>query len=214
MTDPYEMKKYIIHADADSGVGKLCEYVSSLEKENAALRADLAAAVARAKRAEAGNKVLFTECDRYKHLWDRAESINDELKAALRADLAAALQEIETITNERKKIVDDLYAERDAAVAVKERAERALTGNGFEDLGGAEWRPPVNKYAAEADMRRIANNNLRKELAEKDAELKRLREAVLCLYAHCNKTERENFREEFKDVDAGLDRLLAARGGK
>jgi hypothetical protein len=37
-------------------------------------------------------------------------------------------------------------------------------------------------------------------------ENKRLREAVLCLYAHCNRTERERFREEFKDIDAELRR--------
>jgi hypothetical protein len=45
-----------------------------------------------------------------------------------------------------------------------------------------------------------------------EEEAKRLREAVLCLYAHCNKTERENFREEFKNVDAKLQRR--AKEGK
>lgn len=33
------------------------------------------------------------------------------------------------------------------AIAQRDRAVRALKGNGFKDLGGEEWKPPVNEYA-------------------------------------------------------------------
>lgn len=33
------------------------------------------------------------------------------------------------------------------AIAQRDRAVRALKANGFMDLGGEEWKPPVNEYA-------------------------------------------------------------------
>jgi len=34
------------------------------------------------------------------------------------------------------------------AIAQRDRAVRALNRSGFKDLGGEEWKPPVNEYAA------------------------------------------------------------------
>lgn len=84
-------------------------------------------------------------------------------------------------------IVSEVVAEREAAVAEitkqkarADRAERALVGAGWQDLGGAEWKPPLGKpprffevmpkeASDELDYLRSEVERLRAELAAKQA---------------------------------------------
>jgi hypothetical protein len=71
-----------------------------------------------------------------------------------------------------------------------------LTGNGFEDLGGAEWRPPVNKYAV-----------MYREASARADQLEKIGAAILY---HDERGQGIGYKEA---MDA-LAALLAARGGK
>lgn len=44
-------------------------------------------------------------------------------------------------------------ADGDELAKELERAKRALVRSGFEDLGGQEWKPPVNRRVAELQER-------------------------------------------------------------
>ena len=44
-----------------------------------------------------------------------------------------------------RKLFEELEQENAALRARWDRAERALTRAGFEDKGGQEWKPPINK---------------------------------------------------------------------
>ena len=69
-------------------------------------------------------------------------------------DLVAKISQLEGLLAMRLDLFQDINERlcaaknaRDAALVRAERAERALIDNGFKDMGGAEWKPPVNKYA-------------------------------------------------------------------
>lgn len=88
------------------------------------------------------------EIERQKARADAAEKeaamIRDGTKL-VREGLMAETERLRAQVAERDCAATDLVDERDEAKARADRAERALRSAGWQDLGGAEWKPPLGE---------------------------------------------------------------------